>query len=238
MGSAKPNMRHMRRRLTDRGRKIVEHVARYRLTTVGVLRRVVTPGLSANAVSKLANRLCDASYLRKYTLLHPTRYFVLGEAGANLLGIGGHRSAPLGPQSLPIEYAILVYATLGKALRQRLIGDEIQRLCPWLPSALAEAPHCADASRGILELVRVDLGGPADHVARKCAADVNERRRLHEFTNFVAQGRFRLVIITATKEKAAAVQRALDRHGWPAGLLVHFSVVPQLLSLTASRNHA
>lgn len=235
MRSAKPNTR---RRLTDRGRKIVEHVARYRLTTVGVLRRVVTPGLSANAVSKLANRLCDAGYLRKYTLLHPTRYFVLGEAGANLLGIGGHRSSPLGPQSLPMEYAILVYATLGKALRQRLTGDEIQRLCPWLPSALAEAPHCADASRGVLELVRVDLGGPADHVARKCVADVNERRRLREFTNFVAQGRFRLVIITATKEKAAAVQRALDRHGWPAGLLVHFSVVPQLLSLTASRNHA
>ena len=235
MSSAKPKHR---RQLSLRDRKIVEHVLRYRLTTVEVLGHVVLPGLSPNALSKISSRLCDAGYLRKYTLLHPTHYFVLSETGANSLGVGNHRATPLGPQSLPLEYAVLVYATLGKAPRRRLTAAEVLRKCPWLKPALAEAPHCEDEQHGALELIRVDLGGPADHVARKCAADVTQRRRWRQFAALVTQGHFRLVIITATKEKAAAVRQALDRHDWPPGLLVHFSVVPQLLSLTASRNHA
>ena len=235
MTDAKPNPP---RCLKPRGREIVEHVARYRLTTVEVLCRIVLTGLSPNAVSKIANRLCNAGYLRKYTLLHPTRYYVIGEAGANLLGIGGHRAAPLGPQSLPIEYAVLVYATLGKTPRRRLTAEEVLRVCPWLTPQLADAPHCADEQHGVLELIRVDLGGPADHVARKCALDVTKRLRLREFSVVLAKNRFRLVVITATKEKATAVRQALDRHDWPDGLLIHFSIVPQLLSLTASRNHA
>ena len=227
-----------RRRLKLRDRKIIDHVARYRLTTVEVLRRVELTTLSHNALTKVLNRLCDAEYLRKYTLLHPTRYFVLGDVGANLLGIGVHRAAPLGPQSLPMEYAVVVYAALGKQPRRRLTPAEVLQKYPWFTPTMADAPHCADEPHGVLELIRVDLGGPADHVARKCVADVTERRRLREFLALVAKRQFRLVIVTATKEKAAAVRQALDRHDWPTGLLVHYSVVPQLLSLTASRNHA
>ena len=227
-----------RRRLTARDRQIVDHVGRYRLTTVEVLRHAVLTGLSRNAVTKLVNRLCDADYLQKYTLLHPTQYFVLGAAGANLLGLGLHRAAPLGPQSLPMEYAVLLYATLGEQPRTRLTKAEVLGTCPWLDPALADAPHCADEQRDVLELVRVDLGGPADHVARKCVADLNQRRRLRDFSPLLAQGRFRLVIITATKEKATAVRQALDRHDWPDGLLIHFSVVSHLLSISVRRNHA
>jgi hypothetical protein len=54
----------------------------------------------------------------------------------------------------------------------------------------------------------------------------------------VATGQFRLVIVTATTEKVTAIQRALTNHLWPPGLLLHFTVVPQLLSLGASANHA
>jgi len=54
----------------------------------------------------------------------------------------------------------------------------------------------------------------------------------------VAEGKFRLVVITTTKEKSAAIRRALNRHEWPEGLAIHLSVVPQLLSLTVRSNHA
>ncbi len=225
-------------RLTTRDRKIIEHVIRYRLTTVKVLSRAVMPGLSPNAVSKVVNRLCDTGYLQKFTLLHPTKYFVLSEAGVNSFGIDTSRCDPLGPQSLPMEYAVLVYATLGKRPCARLTVSEVLEKYPWLTPSQAAAPHCADQQHDVLELIRVDLGGPAHHVARKCVADLNERRRLREFSPLVAHGKFRLVVITATKEKTVAVRQALDRHDLPRGLLIHFSVVPQLLSLTANRNHA
>ena len=229
---------HIRFHITARLRPIIEHVGRYRLTTLEVLGRVVLPGTSRNALSKVVNRLCVAGLLAKFPLIHPTHYFVLGQAAAHILGAGEHRSVPLGPQSLPIEYAVLIYATLGQLPRIRQTNAEILARCPWLPVSFTTAPHCFDDRNQVLELVRVDLGGPADHVARKCAADLICRRRFPEFAPLVAQQRFRLVVITATPEKAAAVQQALDRHDWPVGLLMHLSIVPRLFTLLASAPHA
>ena len=230
-------LKNTTRRLTGRDHKILDHVMRYRLTTIEVLGRAVLPGLSPNAVLKVVNRLCRTGYLEKYTLLHPVKYFVLGDASVNSFGVDASRSNALGPQSLPMEYAVLLYAVLGSRQRRRLTPAEVQAKCPWLGTPLANAPHCID-EQGVLELVRVDLGGPADHVARKCFADLGERSRLRDFLTMVARHEFRLVVITATKQKAAAVRQALDRHGLPNDLLLHFSVLPQLLSLTAIRTHA
>ena len=222
-----------KRPLKPRDHQVLQHVARYRLTTSQIVRRAVLIDLSHDAVTKRMNRFCASGYLHKYTLVHPTRYYVLGAAGAYLLGLGEHRVFSLGPQSLPVEFAILAYALLGRQPRERLTRAEILQWCPWLVPSLADAPHCSDPRRQVLELVRVDLGGPAHHVARKCVIDVTKRRHLQEFLPFVAQGQFRLVVITATSEKSRAVRQALQSHDWPKGLLVHFSVVPQLLSVSA-----
>lgn len=232
-----PKRQNNRRIPNDRDRLILEHVARYRMTTLEAIQRVVLRGLSRNAVKKLANRLCDAGLLQKHTLLYPVKYFVLGELAVRNFGIGIHRAESLGPQSLQQEYAMLAFATLGTHQHLRLNAAEVKRRCPWLPLVFTAAPHCIDEAN-VLELVRVDLGGPANHVARKCLADLTERCRVQEFRTLVTAGQFRLVIITATTEKVTAIQRALTNHLWPPGLLVHFSVVPQLLSLGASANDA
>lgn len=224
--------------LTGRDRQIIDHVARYRLTTVAVLTQAVLPRLSSNAVSKIANRLASAGYLQKFTLLHPVRYFVLGPKAKGLLGRSIRSGAAPGSQSLPTDLAVLAYATLGGQSRMRMERYEVVSLCPWLPLRLASAPHCYDAQHQLIELVRVDLGGTADHVARKCSADLRERLSFPEFLRLVAEGRFRLVIITATSAKAAAIRQAMDRHEWPNGLAIHLSVVSQLLSLTARTHHA
>jgi hypothetical protein len=226
------------KQLSGRDRDVIDHVARYRLTTFPVLRRTRLRGLSRSAAGKIIGRLCNAEFLQGYPLIHPTRYFVLGSQGAKSLGIGTHRTLPLGPQSLPMEYASLVYATLGIQPRQRLSRREILALCPWLPESLAAAPHCFDETHRVLELLRVDLGGPADHVARKCLADINARRRLADFSSVVRSGKLRLVIITSTADKASALRQAIDRHDWPMELPIHFSIVPDLLSLTARKHDA
>ncbi len=225
-------------RLMPRDRQILQHVARYRLTTTPVVQRLFLGQHRSNAVIKVTTRLCRLGYLRKHPLLHRRSYFVLAAGAAQLLGLGEHRSRPLGPQSLPIEYAVLAYATLGKQLKLRLFAAEVRQRYPWLPQALAQAPHCWDDAGQCLELIRVDLGGPADHVARKCLADIRQRLRIPEFSALVAAQRFRLIIITATKEKTAAVRKALDQHEAPRTLQLHFSIVPDLLSLAARHSDA
>jgi hypothetical protein len=211
-----------------RDQKILEHIARFRLSTIECLRVALFRNLSLNAVRKIVRRLCADRQLQKFSIKHPRDYLILGDRGARRLGLGQHRSAPLGPQALPLDYAILVYATLGSTPRLRLTTDEVRHRCPWLPEALIKAPHCMDASQ-TLELIRVDLGGPADHVARKCAIDISKRCRIPEFPALAASPSFRLVVITATDGKSAAIQKACARHEWPAGLTMHFATVSKLL---------
>lgn len=229
--------RKLRQNLSNRDRLILEHVARYRLTTLEALGRVVLPELSNNALSKITGRLCKLGFLKKYTLVHPQKYIILGERGVRCLGVGAHRAKALGSQSLPNEFALLAFATLGASQHLRLNAVEVRQHCPWLPLSLAMAPHFLDDA-GIVELVRVDLGGPAHHVARKCAADLSTRGRIAEFSSFVAAHRFRLVVITISTGKSTAIKNALKNHHWPDGLAIHFSVVPQLLSIGARENHA
>ncbi len=225
-------------RLSPRDRQILEHVHRYRLTTVAVLRHHLLSGLSANAAAKITRRLCRTNYLRSFALCHPTRYFVIGEAGAQVMGVSRHRVDPLGPQSLPQEYGTLIYATFSKQARIRLTKQEIREHCPWMPRRMFEATFCSNLASKSLELIRVDLGGPVDHVARKCLADINELRCSPRFQPFLSQCPFRLVVITATREKSVSLRKALDRHDWPAGLAIHFSILPELLTLSRSPRHA
>ena len=108
--------------LTDRDRRLLEHVAEYRLTTHTVLRRRLFVGQTLNAVTKVTRRLCAGDWLRKYPLIPPGTYFVLGAAATHELGLTRLRCEPLGPQALPIELAALCYATLGKTEPQNIAG--------------------------------------------------------------------------------------------------------------------
>ena len=224
--------------LTERDRLLLEQVDRYRLSTISALRKAVTPELSRNAATKIIQRLCVAGWLQKYPLRHPDCYFVLGQAGTRFFGRGRERVRPLGPQSLPIAYALLFYTVLARHARRRLTPTEVCTRCPWISPMLARAPHCSDSGSDVLELVRVDLGGPVHHVARKCAADVAIRIRIREFPGWVAAGHFRLVVITSAPEKGVALRQALDRHSWPTGLAIHLSVIPALLSVLPGKHHA
>jgi hypothetical protein len=225
-------------RLSPRDRQILEHVHRHRLTTVAVLRHRLLGGLSTNAIAKITRRLCRANYLQSFVLCHPTRYFVIGDVGAQVMGVGRHRVEPLGPQSLPQEYGALIYATFSKQSRLRLTKQEIRQHCPWMPRRMFEATFCSNLVSKTLELIRVDLGGPVDHVARKCVADINELRCSPQFQPFLSESQFRLVVITATREKSISLRQALDRHDWPTGLAIHFSILPELLTLSRSSRHA
>lgn len=144
--------------LSGRGRQIVDHVGRYRMTTNAVVHRQFLAGRRANAVTKVTLRLCEGDYLRSFPLYHPKRYFTLGLRGATLLGLPPNRTLPLGPQTLPTEYGILAFALLGQARHERLTSSEFIARYPGTPQHVAEQCYCVDASRQTLELVRVDLG--------------------------------------------------------------------------------
>jgi len=225
-------------RLARRDQAILDHVGRYRLTTNEVLHHSLFDGCQPNAVTKVTSRLCRGDYLRKFPLCYPRSYFTLGSCATSLLGLPDNRMLPLGPQSLPTEYGVLAFAVRRKSSHVRLTRHELSERFPALPAGLTEQPYCLDENCNVLELVRVDLGGAADHVARKCEADVAARRDERPFSILLAEKRFRLVVVTATTEKAAAIQQSLSQRLWPDDLLLHIAVVSDLLTLTAGLHHA
>lgn len=226
-------------RTSARDRKILDHVARHRITTNQVLQKLFFPQNGRNAVTKVTARLCRDDRLSRFTFRHPRIYYTLGPSEAQRRGLPISRTQPLGPQSLPTEYSVLAYATLGSCQHHRLTSSELQHLCPWLAPQLLDWPHCLDESSQppILELIRVDLGGKPDHVARKCHADIRTRRPSRDFHVLLRERRFRLVVVTGTSEKATAIQAAIDQHVWPDGLQIHLVVIPDLLLLTASSDY-
>jgi hypothetical protein len=91
---------------------ILDHVLRYRMTTNQVVERLYFPAQKYNAVTKVTARLRRDRLLSKFVLCHPRVYFTLGPRAAQDLGVSPGRTCPLGPQSLPTEYAVLAYAVL------------------------------------------------------------------------------------------------------------------------------
>lgn len=222
-------------RLSDRDQRIIEHVARHRITTNEVVHKLFFSGQQPNAVTKVTARLCRSGFLRKFPLFHPRCYFRLGPQSIQLLVLSEHRIRPLGPQSLPIEFGALAWSTMGENCHRRLTLQELRNSCKWMEEGLLALPHCLDetGTSPILELVRIDLGGRPDHVARKCVLDVQLRSRHDEFRDMVRHESVRLVVVTGTIDKAAAIREALDGHLWPDGLAIHLAVIPDLLQLTS-----
>ena len=220
-------------RLSNRDREIVADTVRCHIMTNEILHEHRFPNQRANAVTRVTARLCREEWLSGFPLNYPRKYFVPGKRAVKHHGIDESRSFPLGPQSLPTEYACLEYVFNLQIRRTRITTEEIRRRLPWYAGEWCTSPHCLSVSddMAILELLRVDLGGPADHVARKCRVDIERRCEQTEFRRFLQEETFRLVVITATTDKAAAIQQSLDRHLWPSELKMHIAVIPALLPL-------
>ena len=165
---------------------------------------------------------------------------MLTARSAKVLGHAARQRTLPGPQSLPIDFAALMYATASPN-RKRLTAQELRSMYPWMSRTLASLPHCLDqttAETPCLELLRTDLGGKPDHVARKCENDVRRRRDIPAFQELLRLGRFQLVVITTSQGKASLIRESLDSHLWPDGLVIHLAVLPQLSSFIGGPRHA
>lgn len=214
--------------MPDRDQTIIDLTNRYRIGTNAAFKQLAFEGQSMNAVTKVTARLCRQGMLQRYPLIPPEDYFTLGPRSAKQLGHSMRRTEPLGPQALPIDYAVLLYATNGD--RTRLIPEELKQAATWMPSELTHAPYCK-TSKGILELIRVDLGGTPQHVAKKSAADCSRRMEVPEFRQLIENDRFQFVVLTTTSSKARLIRQAIESMSWEHRVRLHLAMIPRLTQL-------
>ena len=214
--------------MPDRDEKIVQLTDRYIMGTNAAFHRLIFHGQSLNAVTKVTARMCRQGWLCRYPLIPPEDYFTLGPVAVRQLGHSLRRSEPLGPQALPIDYAVLLYATHGD--RIRLHVTELQSQVPWLPDELTYVPYCR-TSGGVLELIRVDLGGTPQHIAKKAATDCSRRLEIPEFRQLVDSDRFQMVVLTTTSSKARLIRQAIEGLAWESRTRLHLATISRLTLL-------
>lgn len=227
-------------RLDERDLLILQHVARHRLTTHEVLRRMFAPASKPNSIVKITSRLCREQMLQKFPLVHPQVYFTLTGKACRQIGGPSSRSQPLGPQAMPSELAALLYCTCGTRYHRRLVNHEIPAHFPWFRMASNHDIYCLDHTESglpVMEWIRTDLGGPSHHVVRKTLRRLERWMESPSFSDALRQSHIRFVFLTATAEKMQNIQETLKQHEWPAGTSIHLAVIPQLLPLTARYHH-
>lgn len=214
---------------------IVDFVVRYRLATNAIIGAQILPGRSLNAVAKVTARLCNIGLLKRHMLVPPENYFRAGARAINVLGLPQRSCESLGPQSLPIDYATLIYATKPDAKRRRLTPEEVTEYMPWLPSELSHSPYCVDA-KGNLDHLRVDLGGSPQHVARKVAAAAHDRLLVPQIAELSSRSKFQLVVLTTGTEKANAIAKAIGNTDCSDQIRIRLAIVPRLSFLLLRSN--
>jgi hypothetical protein len=220
-------------RLADRDYEMFHHVMRYHMTTREVLHRLFFSDAEENAVTKVTSRLVRHGYFNRYELYPPRTYFVLGSLAASLMGISPKKTKEFGPQALIREFATLAYCCLAEQPRKRLMVRELQEHHSCYLQRNLDSSHYYldnDGQTTRLAHIRVDYGGPPDHIVRKCKQDIDDRYAQESFRQLIDAGGFLVAIVTAREEKAAAIHEALKRHDWK-NTRFRIEVVPDLVHL-------
>ncbi len=220
-------------KLGDRDYEILDHLKRYRLTTRDVLHRLFFDGSEINAVSKVTSRLIKNGYLNSHPLDTSKVYFTVGPESCRLLGLPLRKSKPLGPQALPTEFGTLMFCCGSPVQRKRLLVGEISKLQPNILGKGLDSSHyyleeLADGNK-LLGYIRVDQGGPPDHISRKCAGDIEKRMANEALKQLIDSDRFIIALITGHESKAELIRASIGRRQWTIRFRVE--VVHELASL-------
>ncbi len=221
-------------RLLDRDYEILEHLMTYRVTTRDVLHRQFFSDSEVNAVSKVTTRLIENGHLAKHEFLANSVYFTLGLLGAKLFGVPARCTLPLGTQSLYTQFGILGYCFGDKSQRTRLrVAKLLEKHPALLKKGVDPSQYVVDASTtpSLLSFVRVDGGGPNDHVLRKIDADIKCRLAIPLCASLMQSGRFQIACVTFTEEKQKELERKIPAQKFPCAVTVE--VVPILCDLLA-----
>lgn len=229
-GNSSASRRAARSELGKRDRQILADVIRYRLTTNDFVHRRYFAHAQANAVVKVTGRLVRQNWLTAHPLLDRQQYFMAGSRLTKLHGLPASRSKPLGPQALTTHYAIAKYCFTANLPLTLVDSVELQAAFPWISDELGNGTHVIEQANSALDLrlVRTDLGGTAEHIAKKCVQDIANRQKNTAFNALVSEKRFVLVVLTASPAKRQLIQQAIAKRQWPRGMRIQVFTIPEL----------
>lgn len=220
----------------DRDLEILEHVARYRITTPEILQKLFFSDSERNAVTKVTSRLKKYRFLVSHKLYDRNVYYTLGHAGAKAVGISPSKIRPLGGQSLFRELGILLFCCRTEQPRERMKFREFVKEFPTLLVSKRDVyyrDHEPRADKVIVRLaiIWVEGAGAVDHVRRHVVDEIIEPRRvMTDYQQLIRRELFVVAVVTVSKEKQAALKETFS--AVPTQVIIRVEAVPELIHLT------
>jgi hypothetical protein len=225
----------MKSHLSTRDIEVLQHVARYRIGTLVSLHRALFSAVHRHAVGKVTRRLVERGWLLKHPLGPRRCYYTLSAKAARRLGCSAD-SEPKSPspRELIHDFGMLKYCCLAERERKRLTREELASDLPALPSANGHAAgYFLDAGYrpAVCGVLWVDHGGDPSELVAANRKKWDSLVAQASFRHFIKQSGIRLVVLTASAERAAVIEDLLQRYRWPEKVTLAVEVLPQLLPL-------
>lgn len=233
----------------DRDRDILEHVARYRITTSEVLthlfcrtanatkkvmKRLAAPVPAAGLSEAEEQKLARPFPLQARELLGKRLYYHLSPRGALRLRLHPARrhAKPPGPQALIGHYAILIHCCLHDD--QRILFTR-KELAEQLPAVEHYAPYCLERHDGSTRLVRmvVDHNRAPEGLVEKCRQIVRDAQAVPFLGQRLRAGQYAIALLTTDDLKVAAIATAAQQAALSVPVMP--VTIPDLLGLIVGR---
>ncbi len=224
------------RNLSRRDLAILDFVARYRVGTEGMLRKVCfSPEDRIENVRRVLFRLEKRGLLSRFECGRTFTYFVMTRRGLGVLGLPRRTPRPLTEQSLPVQIAVASYC-VDHGVR-RLTNSEFRNLYPelWRPGLQSSNYVLVESDEGLkLSMLIVDRGGAARRIQARVRRIVAQRSGLTKFVELMRARRFRVVVLTGLPEQQAKIDRQLGRNSFGTVEVVT-ALVPSLAEILTMR---
>ena len=214
--------------LTERDEAILKHVARYRLTTTEVLRRLffaeAKPGGEKNVVRRLTG-----DYLAAQPLYGKRVYYQLTPMAAKTVGESEESATPFGPQALVRLYGVLAFCCLGKTLKKVFTRTEFSQAFPFAEALDLGQTHFYldyDGRTARLGQIVVEQGGEYQRLLLKCRKIIERGREIPGFKEIIADELLVIALVIGEPSKRETLTEQLHKNPLPAWCRIE--VVPDL----------
>lgn len=228
--------------LGSRDRRILEDVIRYRVITNEWILRRYFKDAKPNAAVKISIRLTRDGWLNSHKLFKHKKYYTPGPRLVRCFGLPVGQMRPLGTQALASCYSAMRYCAVsggdqdGSTIHLASVEDVMTSL-PWLPKSFhGRLLVLCDVDEEVSwKLIRVDMGGRPDHVARKIVQDISSLNDASQFLAQLNERRFTQVVLCPSPGKKRLVEQSLSERSWIPGIRFQIGVIPELFQILGSQ---
>lgn len=218
--------------LTQRDGQILLHVARYRLTTAEIVRKLFFAHAGPQAEKNVLRRLVG-EHLQSSPLYARKVYYQLTPTSARALGVSEELATPFGPQALLRLYGVLAFCCLGERIWQALTRAEFLSAFPEFGEALDLTQNHYyldhDGNTARLGHIVIDQGGDYQRLIGKCRRLIERARDIPGLREIVADDLLVIALVVGEEAKAERLKTELRKS--PLPVWCRIAVVSELTQL-------